>query len=92
MGKWYKVSVYRAHQGTGRSQTTLAYVFASDMTKVLDRYEKMPGVKRNFRNGPFPKISKMSSNEELEDIANLIKKRGISVKKAKRTWVYAEYI
>lgn len=92
MEDWYKVSVYRAHQGTGRSQTTPAYVFASDPTEVLNRYKRMHGVKRNIGNGPFPKILKISSNEELEDIANLIKKRGISVKKAKRTWVYAKYI
>jgi len=92
MAKWYKVSVYRAHQGRGNYNSVTAFIFANDPCEVLDKYKQLSGVKRSINKGtPFPEITDRLTEKDLEYIDNF-KKEVISGKQAKKTCIYAEYI
>ncbi len=89
MKNWYKVTVYRAHTGN-KIHCTTAYIYAENINEILDRYNTMPGVKRNLNNSkPFPDITKLLNDKEPK---KLLKKAGISEERAKKTWIYEEYI
>ena len=93
MGQWYKVEVYRGHQGRGYSSPVQAYIFANDAAGVLERYKKMPGVKRSIRIRPFfPNILPLPLTEALGLERRIIEEGRISLNKARRSWYYPEII
>ena len=93
MSQWYKLVVQRAHMGAGRQDTTTAYIFANNITEVLNRYKIMPGVKRyreeKYR---FPDIFPLSDkdSQELEKI--IVQEGRLPLDKAKKSWYYKELI
>jgi len=89
MKNWYKVTVHRAHTGN-KGHCTTAYIYAKDICEVLEKYKTMPGVKRNLGKAPFPDISKVLKDDKKPK--ELIKKVNISEEKAKKSWIYEEYI
>ncbi len=91
MKQWYKISVYKAHRGAGRNESTTAYIYADSAAHVLSRYQTMPGVKRNPSRNNFPNIRPISK-EEARDLEQRIIESRISLEKAKRTWYYANLI
>lgn len=89
MGQWYEVSVYRAHRGAGRKETTRGYIFAEDIMGVMKRYRHMPGVKRSIgRNSPFPNINPISPQESSALEKRIQDEKIISLSRAKKTWYY----
>ena len=92
--QWYKVKVYRAHIGSGRRDTTTAYIFADNILKVLDRYRTMPGVKRSLAKNKslFPDIIQLSENDSRELERRIIEEGRIKLGTAKRTWYYDQLI
>jgi len=91
--QWYKVNVYRAHIGSGRRETKTAYIFAEDISKVLDRYKTMPGVKRSLvKNTSFPNITSLSENDSIELEKRIIEEGRIKLSTARRTWYYNQLI
>lgn len=91
MGQWYKVEVYRAHNGSSFNNT-IAGIFADDIIEVLDRYKTMRGVKRDFGIGSFPNILPMSEEEAGKTENKIIFEGKIPLEKAKRTWYYLNHI
>ncbi len=88
MEKWYRVSGYKAHQGTGNKQGAVMYIFAENIMDVLNRYKKVPGIKRSRYRDIIPLSEKQTLT--LENI--IINSGKISLEKAKRTWFYGHGI
>ncbi len=91
---WYKVKVYRGHLGAGRKDTTIAYIFADNINKVLDRYKIMPGVKKSIGKNKalFPELNLLSEVESKELEQRIIEEERIKLDEAKRTWYYDHLI
>jgi len=89
MAQWYKVNVYRAHRGTGRSESVLTFFHANNVLEIIQRYKRMPGVKRNIRKS-FPDITPLSEKETGELEKRIIAEKIIPLERAKRTWYYSE--
>lgn len=92
MSQWYKLLVQRTYMGAGRQDTTIAYIFANNITEVLNRYKFMPGVKRDPHKDKFPNISPLSvkDSQELEKI--IVQEGRLPLDKAKKSWYYRELI
>ena len=87
MDKWYAIEVYRAHRGAGRYESIPAYIYAQDVVSALNRYKKMPGVKRSFPRF-FPSV-RILTGLESKNLEILILKEGKkSLKEAKASWYY----
>ncbi|MBI2128910.1 hypothetical protein HYU07_01590 [Candidatus Woesearchaeota archaeon] len=92
MGQWYKVEVYRGHNGCS-CNAAIACIFADDMIEVLDRYKTMRGVKRDIGAGsPFPNMSTMSEEEAVNAENKIILEGKLNLEKAKQTWYYLTLI
>ena len=92
MARWYKVEGYKAHQGAGSYTSVTVYIFAEDATQVLQRYQIVRGVKRDFRHRHFPNVFPLSpeASEELEKRINSEGK--IPLDEAKRKWYSLDLI
>lgn len=90
--QWYKVEVFRAHQGTGRSESTTAFIHAKNPVEVLDRYKRMPGVKRDLRTCHFPTALPLSEQEAVELEERIERERRVPLDVAKKTWYYDRFI
>ena len=84
MTQWYKILGYMAHQGTGNLQSIIVYIFANDIIHALNKYKKVPGVKRDDYKDIVP-LSKEDSIK-LEDI--IINDRKVSLSTVKNTCYY----
>lgn len=84
MPQWYELNVCRAHNGTCTFYDTTAYVFAANVCEVLNRYRRMPGLKKK----KLKKIAPLSEKESLELEKRIADEGPISLSKAKRTWYY----
>jgi len=96
MGNWYEVLICRAHQGgynAKKAKFAKAAIFAENFLEVIDRYKKMPGVKRSFNKGsPFPTITMLSEEDSLNLEKMITFDRRISLNKAKKSWYYISMI
>ncbi|MEK6890562.1 MAG: hypothetical protein AABX03_00325 [Nanoarchaeota archaeon] len=89
--KWFKLNVYRAHQGTGRLRDQVAYIFAENVLQALNRYQKMPGIKRNLGRGhtrPVPDIVKLTEQQSSDLELKIANSQRVSLETAKRSWYY----
>ena len=83
ISEWYKAACYIAHQGTGKKLDVPNYIYAEDIIAVLDRFKKIPGMKRN----KAVTVTALSP-EEVGELEAKIIAQGIAISEAKRTWFY----
>lgn len=92
MNSWYSVKTYRAHKGTGKRETVRAFIYAHDVVDVLDRYRRMPGVKKSMEGNCFPEMYQLSEEDGKKLEQRILQEKRIPLKKAKNTWYYDYFI
>ena len=76
---WYKITARETHQG-GKKGTQVIYLWAKDISDVIDKYKTMRGVPRN----KIPEIRPLNSNEVSLLEKTIIEDRNWNVELAKR--------
>ena len=88
--KWYKITMYKAHVGAGRTFPATAYIYEKDVVQVLDVYKKIRGIKKNLRTKTFPDISQLSIEDSQKLEKRIISEGRIDLDKARKTGYYSE--
>jgi len=83
MEQWYRVVAARTRQGAGKYVDTVNYVYANDAGQVLERFRKMPGVKK----GRIPRVMPLT-REESTELEKRIMDTNFNLERAKATWFY----
>jgi hypothetical protein len=84
--RWFKVSAFRAHIGTGKELTVPIFIFERDVISVLDKYKTIPGIKKKISTTKFPDIYELDETDALV-LEEFIKHEGhVSLERAKEKW------
>jgi|GEM_PF-5348033 hypothetical protein len=84
MKRWYRIDCIKAHEGAGKHIPTTNYVYVHDASEALERYRRMPGVKRS----KTPNIRALTEEESGELEEKIKNTPGVGLEKAKKEGYY----
>ena len=84
--RWFKISAFRAHIGTGKELTVPIFIYEKDTLSVLDRFKTIPGIKKKILTAKFPDIYELNETDTII-LEEFIKCKGhVSLERAKEKW------
>ena len=83
---WYYILAYKAHEGTGSQVPQPVFIYDSNISRVFNKFKKIPGIRRGLNNRKFPPTKKLTREQGLVLEEEISAEKRITLNRAKRTF------